>query len=150
MQRTASLLRPLLRSTTPARLGQVTRNASRLASPSIAARSGPSSRSSLRDTSLIFASFALLTYGFSYLAPSALRLDTSAPGPLMGGATDGESEFLFATGGKVRDVSNIADCPVYSRDEVTVVMMVGGPRSGKTSQAKLIEKRFDMQFEAGS
>lgn len=69
-----------------------------------------------------------------------LRLDSSPP------EVDPPSEFLFATGGRIRS----RGAPAFSRDDVTVVMLIGGPKGGKTEQAKRIAKRFDATYEDGA
>jgi hypothetical protein len=60
---------------------------------------------------------------------------------------DPPSEFLKATGKAIRKEGQK---PLWNRDEVTVVVVIGGPRAGKTEQVERIAKTFDMQVENGT
>lgn len=96
-----------------------------------------SNKSIALETLGIFALFGITTFAFSSIAKS-FRLDTK---PVE--EVEPESAFLYATGGRVKDPK----APVFSRDEVTVVMIIGSPKAGKTTNVMRIAKRFDCQVE---
>lgn len=102
-------------------------------------------RSIVVETLGLLAVFAGLTFAFSATG-KAMRLEghKSVKSVLLGEDEEEESKFLFARGGRVKD----PNAPVFSRDEVTVIIVIGGPKGGKTSNAQKIAKKFDMQFEA--
>lgn len=39
--------------------------------------------------------------------------------------------------------------PAFTRDDVTVTVIIGGPSTGTTAHAKRIARHFDMQYEDG-
>lgn len=120
-------------------------SAPRFASSSATAAVKPAS--GLRDTSYVVAAFATVTLLFSSVASAVhLRLDSKAPIAAEVEAADPPSEFLFATGGKIKDASK----PIWSRDDVTVVMVIGTPLAGKTEAVKRIAEHFDFQVEVGA
>jgi hypothetical protein len=124
-------LRPMLSSTTKRSLLQqpvksLARSNSRFITSSSSAplKSASTGR---RDTVYVIAAFATVTALFSTIASSVhLRLDSAPIGKkiLVGGDGEEESKFLFATGGK--DIRGWKG-PVFSRDEVTAVFVIGGP-----------------------
>lgn len=59
---------------------------------------------------------------------------------------DPPSAFLFATGGATRKSPAL---PVYSRDDTTIIVVIGGPKGGKSEQAKRIAETFSMTLENG-
>ncbi|KAK4701935.1 hypothetical protein P7C70_g4291, partial [Phenoliferia sp. Uapishka_3] len=58
---------------------------------------------------------------------------------------DPPSAFLHATG--KHGTGKVEGKPLWNRDEVTVVVVIGGPRAGKTEQVTRIAKTFDMTIE---
>lgn len=96
------------------------------------------------QTAGILGAFGALTYAFTSILPSkkAVRLDSNSS---AGSEVDGQSAFLYATSGNKKDINK----SIWSREEVTVVIVIGGPKGGKSEQSKRIANRFDMQYEAG-
>lgn len=117
----------------------ITRSNSRfITSSSSAARQSTSKGG--RDTAYVIVAFATVTAIFSSIASSVhLRLDSSSSPIekkiLVGGDGEEESKFLFATGGK--DIRGFKG-PVFSRDEVTAVFVIGGPLVSRASLSSQI------------
>lgn len=78
--------------------------------------------------------------GLLYLNPPTLHCQSEVEDEV-----DPPSAFLHATGKPVRK----AGAPIWTRDDVTVVVVIGGPRAGKTEQVGRISKAFDMTVEDG-
>lgn len=105
-------------------------------------------RSTSKDSLYVIGAFTAVTLLFSTIASSVhLRLDSprSIDPTLENNDQDPPSAFLHATGGKIKDFVG----PVFSRDQVTCVMVIGSPLSGKTEQVRRIANRFDFQVEEG-